>query len=97
MSAFLQRMWQEQDGVLSFDWVLLVTIVVFGLISGVTAARDAIIDEFGDTAEATLHLDQSYTYPSVEVIVAGRVDPVTVYGSTYNNVELVYNDCGRAS
>ena len=94
MTAICQRLWNEDEGVLSFDWVLLVTIVVFGIISGVSAMRDAIIDEFGDTAEATLNIDQSYTYPGVDVPAEGR-DPITVYGSTYTDVQVAYADCGR--
>jgi hypothetical protein len=87
-------MWQEDDGVLSFDWVLLVTIVVFGLISGIAVTRDAIIDEFGDTAEATLNISQSYTYPGT-VVTNGAGESNTVYGSTYTDVQVAYTDCGR--
>lgn len=89
MNAFIQRMWQEDDGVLSFDWVLLVTIVVIGLVGGIATMRDAMIDEFGDTAEATLNIDQSYTYPGV--VVGG----ITVHASTYTDTQLSYTDCGR--
>jgi hypothetical protein len=90
----IHSMWQEDDGVLSFDWVLLVTIVVFGLVSGITVMRDAIIDEFGDTSEATLNIDQSYTYPGT-VVTNSNGTTVIVYGSTYDNVQVAYSDCGR--
>ena len=61
MKKVLSRMWKEEDGVLSFEWVLLVTLLTIGIVSGLTAARDAIIDELGDVAQAMLALDQSYT------------------------------------
>ena len=54
------RIFIEDDGVLTFEWVLMVTIVVIGIVSGIAASRDAIIDELGDTAAAMLSLDQSY-------------------------------------
>jgi Flp pilus assembly pilin Flp len=54
-------MWQEEEGVLTFEWILLVTLLTIGIVSGLTAARDAIIDELSDVAEAMLSLDQSYT------------------------------------
>ena len=70
MKNVVLRMWNEDDGVLSFEWVLLVTLLPIGIVSGVAGARDAIIDELGDVAQAMLALDQSYTieFP-LEVIV----------------------------
>ncbi len=61
MRATLLRLWREDDGVLSFEWTLLLTLVVIGVIGGLAAARDAVIDELGDAAEAMLALDHSYT------------------------------------
>ena len=55
------RMWIEEDGVLSFEWVLLVTLLTIGIVVGLAAARDAIIDELGDVAQGMLALDQSYS------------------------------------
>ena len=57
----IKRMWKEDEGVLSFEWVLLVTLLTIGVVSGLAGARDAIIDELGDVAEAMLSLDQTYT------------------------------------
>ena len=65
MKRCIQRMWTEDDGVLSFEWILLVTLLTIGIVGGIAAARDAIIAEFGDVAEAMHALDQSYVvnYP----------------------------------
>lgn len=73
---YLQRMWMEDEGVLSFEWLMLLTLVTIGVIGGIASARDAIIDEYGDAAEAMLSLDQSFyvTQPlsvSVHVIDGG--------------------------
>lgn len=61
MSIDWQKLWREDDGVLSFEWVLLTTLLVIGVIGGLAAARDAVIDELGDVAQAMLALDHSYT------------------------------------
>ena len=61
MKSLMKRMWTEDDGVLAFEWILLVTLLVIGIVGGVAAVRDAIIDELGDVAQAMLALDQSYT------------------------------------
>ena len=61
MNRFLKRVWTEDDGVLAFEWILLVTLLTIGIVGGIAGVRDAIIDEFGDVAQAMLNLDQSYT------------------------------------
>ena len=61
MKSATYRIWSEDEGVLTFEWVLLVTLLTFGIVSGLAGARDAIIDELGDVAQAMLALDQSYT------------------------------------
>ena len=59
MKAALRNIWTEEDGVLSFEWTLLLTLLVIGIVSGVAAARDGIIDELGDVAQSAA-VDQSY-------------------------------------
>ena len=63
----LHRLWQEDDGVLSFEWTLLVTLLTIGIVSGLSAARDAIIDELGDVAEAAQSFDQSYSLAALMI------------------------------
>ena len=85
MNKVLSRMWKEEDGVLSFEWVLLVTLLTIGIVSGISAARDAIIDELGDVAQAMLALDQSYTidFPlNVDVHVVDGTAPATAPSPT---------------
>jgi hypothetical protein len=61
VKSFALRAWKEEEGFLTFEWVLLVTLLTIGAVSGVAAVRDATIDELGDVAQAMLSLDQSYT------------------------------------
>lgn len=60
MRSELKRIWSEDDGVLSFEWTLLVTLLTIGIVGGLSAARDAIIDELGDAAQTMQAVDQSY-------------------------------------
>jgi len=57
----MKTSYQTRNGVLTFEWILLLTLLVIGIIGGVSAVRDAIIDELGDVSNATISLDQSYT------------------------------------
>src|SRR5262245_29071600 len=96
MKNVFVRMWKEEDGVLSFEWVLLVTLLTIGIVGGIAAARDAIIDELGDVAEAMLALDQSYTitFP-LEVIV--HVGPSSSASDSSFTDAFIFTDCSRAT
>ena len=96
MNTSLARLWHEDDGVLSFEWTLLVTLLTFGIVAGVSASRDAIIDEFGDVAEAMLALDHSMTiaFP-LQIIVHDNTDISSASDSSFTDA-LAYSDCSRA-
>jgi Flp pilus assembly pilin Flp len=68
MRHFLNQLWHEDDGVLSFEWTLLIVLVVIGIVGGLGAARDVVIDELGDTAEAVLAFDQSYSFAGLPIL-----------------------------
>lgn len=61
MKTLLKRICREDQGVLTFEWILLVTIVILGIVGGLSAVRDAIIDELGDIGGAVIAVDQSWT------------------------------------
>jgi len=67
MPTTLQRIWKEDEGVLSFEWILLVTLLAIGIVSGLAGARDAVTSELADIAEAAICLDQSYTLEGVDL------------------------------
>lgn len=96
MKKVLSRMWKEEDGVLSFEWVLLVTLLTIGIVSGVAAARDAIIDELGDVAQAMLALDQSYTI-DFPLAVAVHTDSTSSASDSSFIDALTYTDCDRTN
>src|SRR5258705_13086066 len=96
MKIVLARMWKEEDGVLSFEWVLLVTLLTIGIVGGLAAARDAIIDELGDVAQAMLALDQSYTIAFPLLIVVHDPTVSSASDSSFTDA-LIYSDCIRAT
>lgn len=96
MKNLAWKMWSDEEGLLAFEWVLLVTLLTIGIVSGLSAARDAIIDELGDVAEAMLALDQSYTidYPLNNDV--HTVDATTAADSAFVDV-AVFTDCDRTT
>jgi hypothetical protein len=98
----LAKIWHEDDGVLSFEWVLLVTLVVIGVVGGLCAARDAIIDELGDLAEAAQGIDQSYTLSGISLVnlnINGTLFTSTAASSSFTETaaDQAFTDCGRAT
>lgn len=94
MKKMFARMVKEEDGVLSFEWILLVTLLTIGIVSGISAARDAIIDEFGDVAQAMLSLDQSYTIDFPLNVDVHTIDTTSASDSSFTDA-LIYTDCTR--
>lgn len=92
----LSRLWKEDDGVLSFEWVLLVTLLTIGIVAGLSAARDAIIDELGDVAQAMLSLDQSYTIDFPLNVDVHTIDGSSASDSSFTDA-LFYIDCDRTA
>jgi Flp pilus assembly pilin Flp len=60
MRQLLSRMWHEEDGVLSFEWTMLASLLTVGVVAGVASVRDGVIDEMGDLTRSMTSLDQSY-------------------------------------
>ena len=56
----MNRFLKEESGVLTFEWILLITVLVIGIVGGLSAVRDAMICELADVTGAMMALDQSY-------------------------------------
>ena len=78
MRRWMNLWWREDDGVLSFEWTIIAVLIVFGIVGGLAAARDVIIDELGDIAEAVIAFDQSYSFagiPALGIPASQYMDP----------------------
>ena len=66
MKTGTQNLWNDQAGfVVSIELVLIATIAVIGLITGMTAVRDAVVSEMSDVAGAVQDMNQSYSIDGV--------------------------------
>lgn len=105
MASFLKSVVAEEDGLLSFEWVMLVTLLTIGVVAGATAARDGIVDELGDTAESMLSVDGSFQidFPlqvAIDPDGAAGAEPVVVAGQASNSQFVDgqrFTDCDRPS
>jgi hypothetical protein len=48
---------RRRRGVLTLEWILLVTVIVIGIIGGLGVVRTATLGELSDLAEAITHLN----------------------------------------
>jgi hypothetical protein len=67
----LNRLWREDEGVLTFEWVLLVTVLVIGVVVGLAAVRDALNVELANVAGAMVSLNQGYGITDAGQIAVG--------------------------
>ncbi|TWU06069.1 hypothetical protein [Stieleria varia] len=66
MKITAKKLWNDEAGfVVSVELVLISTIAVIGLITGLTAVRDGVVSELSDTAGSVQDLNQSYSYNGV--------------------------------
>jgi Flp pilus assembly pilin Flp len=88
MKRTLLALWREDDGALSFEWCLVAVLLVFGIVGGLSAARDGILDELSDVAASVLNLDQSFSFAGVDCIPESvfEDDPGTVVDCARNTL-----------
>ena len=66
MKNLVSRLWSDEAGfVVSSELVLIGTILVIGLVVGLTSLRDQVVQETADLAEAISNINQSYSFSAV--------------------------------
>ena len=61
-----QTLWNDEAGfIVSIELILIATIAIIGLITGMTAVRDAVVSELSDVAGAVQDLNQCYSFDGV--------------------------------
>lgn len=59
----LTQLWQDEAGfIVSAELVLIATIVVIGLVVGLSEIQHAVVQELNDVADAIGNLNQSYCF-----------------------------------
>ena len=57
----MTRIWNDESGLLTFEWILLFTLLTIGIVGGVASIRNAVNIESAEAANAMTALNQSYT------------------------------------
>ena len=66
MTSTTQKLWNDDAGfIVSIELILIATIAIIGLITGMTAVRDAVVSEMSDVAGAVQDLNQCYSFNGV--------------------------------
>jgi hypothetical protein len=86
-------MWKEDQGVLTFEWILLLTVLVIGIVGGLSAVRDAVISELGDVAKAMTALDQSYTIINPMEVRVHTLDDDGASDSIWQDQDELVQEC----
>ncbi|MFK7777711.1 MAG: hypothetical protein QM501_06265 [Gimesia sp.] len=61
-----QQFWNDESGfVVSAELVLIATVLVLGMIVGLTTLRDQVIGELADVAAAFSNSNQSYSFSGI--------------------------------
>ena len=63
----MQRLWNEETGaILSAEVMLVASILVIGVVAGLSSLRDSVVTELADLAQALANVNQSYSYGGVQ-------------------------------
>jgi Flp pilus assembly pilin Flp len=66
MLNLAMRLIRDEAGfVVSTELILIATILVIGMITGLTTVRDQVVTELADVAEAVSNINQSYSWGEI--------------------------------
>jgi len=80
MKMFKQLLADEAGFVVSTELVLIATVLVIGMVTGLVTLRDGVIQELVDLSNAIGNIEQSYVYNGVTAHTSAT------NGSEYNDV-----------
>ncbi len=72
------RIMNDEQGVLTFEWILLLAILVIGVVGGLAAVRDALNIQLGSSTAVILGLNQSVTVayaPKIQLTIPSTFAP----------------------
>lgn len=97
MKCLARSLWQDEHGViLSTEIVIIGSVLVIGLITGMTTLQQAVNGEMQDLAGAIGSLNQSYCFSGQTSTCRYSCSPkACVAGSSYTDCEdAITEDCG---
>lgn len=82
----LKTLWNDESGaILSAELVLIMTILVIGLIVGLSELQDAVVNELNDVGEAIGALNQSYYFHGHSSRFGALTLKAVTYGSSFTD------------
>ncbi|MDA0835848.1 MAG: hypothetical protein O2955_15995 [Planctomycetota bacterium] len=89
----LCKMWNDEAGfIVSAELVLVATILVIGMIVGLSEIQHAVVQELGDVGEAIGSINQSYGYTGFSADKSG-LNPDTKSFTAGSAFADVTDDC----
>ncbi|MDA0832376.1 MAG: hypothetical protein O2955_08480 [Planctomycetota bacterium] len=89
----LRKLWNDEAGfIVSAELVLVATILVIGMIVGLSEVQHAVVQELGDVGEAIGSVNQSYGYTGFSAKKSGLKGGIKSFtaGSLFNDIT---DDC----
>jgi len=63
MRFSIRKLWSDDCGaLLSFEWILIASILVLGMVVGLKTVQSAVLNEFEELSSAIGGISQSYKY-----------------------------------
>ncbi len=91
MNQVCVTLWNDESGfIVSAELVLVATLLVVGLIVGLSEIQYAVVEELNDVADAIGSVNQSYMYTGFTALKPGGSVKSRVVGSAFNDVR---DDC----
>ena len=78
----MQRLWNDDHGaIISVEWILIVSILIFGLIPGLVALRNSINSALATIGNILLQVTPTFTFSGFGLgAIAGGANNVAVVG-----------------
>ncbi|MFO1004996.1 MAG: hypothetical protein U0929_03485 [Planctomycetaceae bacterium] len=82
----LKTLWNDDAGfIISAELVLVATLLVIGLIVGLSEVQHAVVTELNDVADAIGELNQSYRFSGFHKVDLGNRVHAATYGSDFED------------
>ena len=63
----MSRLWNEEVGaIISAEIMLVASILVIGMVVGLSSLRDSVVTELADVAQALAQVNQSYSFGTIQ-------------------------------
>lgn len=86
MSRCLHAFWNDEVGfIVSAELVLIATILVVGLVVGLSEVQHAVVSELNDVADSVGSLNQGYLFSGLSARKSGGGYKSSMNGSTFND------------